>query len=232
MFLNAGWVGPFGIGLPRLLPEADLGNKNRLILGKTGLFSHPRVRNPFPANPNSSGESSALPVVQITRTNQTFEMRLNSVGSQTLDEAGVRFRAPAHNAPAVAKLTDSISQIASWMTNTLNCVPDALLATNSCGDVLFMNPRAEQLTGWRIEEALRRCSSDVFHLMDESGLRLESPLREAYVEEQVYRCPNCVLAAADGDRTKIEYTAAPIRTEEGEVVGAVVVFREREPEGI
>jgi PAS domain S-box-containing protein len=114
------------------------------------------------------------------------------------------------------------------MTNTLNCVPDALLATNSCGDVLYMNPRAEQLTGWRVEEALRRCSSDVFHLMDGRGSRLESPLREAYVEEEVYRCADCFLAAADGDRTRIQYTAAPIRTEEGEVVGAVVVFREKE----
>jgi hypothetical protein len=53
-------------------------------------------------------------------------------------------------------------------------------------------------------------------------------LREAYVEEEVYRCADCFLAAADGDRTRIQYTAAPIRTEEGEVVGAVVVFREKE----
>ena len=112
------------------------------------------------------------------------------------------------------------------MTNTLNCVPDALLATNACGDVLFMNPRAEELTGWRMEQALRRCSSDVFHLLDESGGRLQSPLREAYVEEQEYRAAGCLLAGADGDRTRIQYTAAPIRTESGEVVGAVVVFRE------
>ena len=112
------------------------------------------------------------------------------------------------------------------MTNTLNCVPDALLATNACGDVLFMNPRAEELTGWRMEQARRRCSSDVFNLLDESGSRVESPLREAYVEEQEYRAAGCLLAGADGDRTRIQYTAAPIRTEDGEVVGEVVVFRE------
>ena len=143
------------------------------------------------------------------------------------------FRAPADRAHGVsAKLVDNISRIASWMTNTLNCVPDALLATNCRGDVLFMNPRAEQLTGWSVEQALRRCSSDVFHLMDEAGKRLESPLREAYIEEQVFRSTDCMLAGADGDRMKIQYTAAPIRTETGEVVGAVVVFREREQTGI
>jgi len=91
-----------------------------------------------------------------------------------------------------------------------------------------MNPRAEQLTGWSIEEALRRCSSEVFNLLDGAGSRLESPLRDAYIEEQVFRSTDCVLAAADGDRMRIQYTAAPIRTESGEVVGAVVVFREHD----
>ncbi|MGZ8939420.1 MAG: PAS domain-containing protein, partial [Limisphaerales bacterium] len=84
-----------------------------------------------------------------------------------------------------------------------------------------------ELTGWSMEQALRRCSSDVFHLLDDTGSRVESPLREAYVEEQEYCSSGCVLAGAEGDRTRIQYTAAPIRTEDGEVVGAVVVFREK-----
>lgn len=155
-------------------------------------------------------------------------MRLNSVETQMLDESLEGLRAYAPHSPAPGNIAERLTKIASWMTNTLNCVPDALLATNSCGDVLYMNPRAEQLTGWRIEEALRRCSSDVFQLQDCTGARLESPLREAYVEEAVYRCPDCVLSGARGDLTRIEYTAAPIRTENGEVVGAVVVFREQE----
>jgi PAS domain S-box-containing protein len=122
---------------------------------------------------------------------------------------------------------DPISKIALWLTNTLNCVADGLLATNCRGDVLFMNPRAEQLTGWKIEDALRQCSSSVFQLFDSaSGSQVDSPLREAYVEEQVFRAQDCLLVGADGERTHIDYTASPIRTEEGEVVGAVVVFRE------
>ena len=155
-------------------------------------------------------------------------MRLDTVDRYT-DNPAAMFRGPTDQAQgASARLAENISRIASWMTNTLNCVPDALLATNCRGDVLFMNPRAEQLTGWSVEEALRRCSSDVFRLIDEGGKRIESPLREAYIEEQVFRSTDGMLAAADGDRMKIQYTAAPIRTETGEVVGAVVVFRERE----
>src|SRR5262249_41651101 len=122
----------------------------------------------------------------------------------------------------------TLSKIALWLANTLNCVADGLLATNCCGEVLFMNSRAEELTGWSFEDARRQSSSRVFQIIkSKCGTRLESPLREAYIEEEVCRADNCVLVAAAGDRIPIEFSASPIRTEEGEVVGAVVLFRER-----
>jgi hypothetical protein len=56
---------------------------------------------------------------------------------------------------------------------------------------------------------------------------VDSPLREAYVEEEVMRGKDCCLVAAAGEKIPIEFSASPIRTEDGEVVGAVVIFRER-----
>jgi diguanylate cyclase len=126
------------------------------------------------------------------------------------------------------QIPDAVSRIASWMTNALSSVPDGLLVTNSCGNVLFMNPRAEQITGWSVEEALQRCSSEIFRLFARSGAPVDSPLREAFVEEQVFRSTDCLLALADGDKTPIEYAAAPVHSEQGEVVGALVVFREQD----
>jgi hypothetical protein len=52
-------------------------------------------------------------------------------------------------------------------------------------------------------------------------------LREAFVEEQVFRSAECLLAPVNGDKKPIEYAAAPIHSERGEVVGALVVFREQ-----
>ena len=135
--------------------------------------------------------------------------------------------------PSIPDLSGTVSRIATWMTNALNCVPDGLLVTNACGDVLFMNDRAEELTGWALDDAMRRCSSEVFRLVDpRSGRGLDSPLREAFVEEDIFRSSECVLSTACGSARPIEYTAAPVRTEEGEVVGAIVVFKERAFEGI
>ena len=142
------------------------------------------------------------------------------------DEVLSRFPTPGQMTRFGSQIPDAVSRIATWMANALNCVPDGLLVTNSCGDVLFMNSRAEQLTGWNVEEALRRCSSEVFQLFADSGARVDSPLREAFVEEQVFRANDCLLASAQGERMPIEYAAGPIHSEEGEVVGALVVFRE------
>ena len=64
-----------------------------------------------------------------------------------------------------------------------------------------------------------------------TGAPVDSPLREAFVEEQVFRSTECLLAGADGDRMPIEYAAAPIHSEDGEVVGALVVFREQGKQG-
>lgn len=125
-------------------------------------------------------------------------------------------------------LSSTISRIALWMTNTLHAVLDGLLVTNSCGEVLFMNSRAEELTGWNLDTAVQRSSSEVFRLLDpSSGDLVDSPLREAYVEEEVFRSNGCVLSSPQGTATPIEYAAAPVRAEDGEVVGALVVFREK-----
>ena|SRR5688572_3969203 len=122
----------------------------------------------------------------------------------------------------------ALEQIASWMTNTLASLGDGLLATNSSGHVLFMNSRAEQLTGWSLERALNQYSSKIFQVVDEElGLPAPSPLCEAFVEEEIVRPDKpCMLVTGEGRSMKIDYTAAPIRNEFGKVVGAVVVFRD------
>lgn len=122
----------------------------------------------------------------------------------------------------------ALEQIASWMTNTLASLGDGLLATNSSGHVLFMNSRAEQLTGWTLDRALNQYSSSIFRVVDEElGIPSPSPLCEAFVEEEIVRPERpCRLVTGEGCSVPIDYTAAPIRDEFGKVVGAVIVFRQ------
>lgn len=108
-----------------------------------------------------------------------------------------------------------------------NSIGDGVIATNCTGSVLFMNPRAEELTGWRLEEAVNKPSSQVLALLSaESRTTIPSPLCEAFVERELVRNDRpCLLAACDGSSLEVDYTAGPISNEEGEVTGAVIVFR-------
>jgi CHASE3 domain sensor protein len=51
---------------------------------------------------------------------------------------------------------------------TLNSIGDAVLATDTSGKIIRMNPVAEKLTGWRQDDALNRPIGDVFRIINEN----------------------------------------------------------------
>ena len=57
---------------------------------------------------------------------------------------------PANLSLTILNTTESTSssEQASWLYQMLVSMGDALIATDAEGKVLFLNPLAEQLTGW------------------------------------------------------------------------------------
>jgi len=114
-----------------------------------------------------------------------------------------------------------------WLETTLRCIADAVIAADSAGCVMLVNPAAEALTGWKQEQAVGRDLLEVFHVL-ERGTRL--PAECAVVE--VIRNGSAsatgltrILVARDGAETMVEETAAPIVNHVGNIVGVVLVFR-------
>jgi len=116
----------------------------------------------------------------------------------------------------------------SWLATTLRSIGDALVATDTRGLVQFMNPVAESLTGWRQSEALGRPLPEVYRILSEAGRRsIDSPVEIVLrTGVGVGRSNSTVLVAKDGREFPVENSASPMKSETGELIGAVLVFRD------
>ncbi len=113
-------------------------------------------------------------------------------------------------------------------TTTLRSIGDAVVATDSGGLVTFLNPVAEELTGWTSIEATGRTLAEVFPIYnEETGAAIENPVAKVLREGIVVGLANhTVLRRRGGHLIPIADSAAPIRRADGTIDGVVLVFRD------
>jgi PAS domain S-box-containing protein len=113
------------------------------------------------------------------------------------------------------------------LQTTLRSIGDAVIVTNEQGQVMFLNGSAQQLTGWNSDEAQGRSLTEVFQIVNETTREVvENPALRALREGVIVGLANhTILLAKDGREIAIDDSAAPIRTEDGVLRGAVLVFR-------
>lgn len=111
---------------------------------------------------------------------------------------------------------------------TLASIGDAVVCTDAEGRIVFMNPVAEQLTGWDLAEARGRLLQDIAPLLNEDTRRpVKSPVDLVLRRGVTVGLANhTVLASRRGPWVPIEDSAAPIRSENGELTGVILVFHD------
>ncbi|MFA5834849.1 MAG: PAS domain S-box protein [Bacteroidota bacterium] len=115
-----------------------------------------------------------------------------------------------------------------WLETTLRSIGDAVIATDKKGFVTFMNIIAEQLTGWKQEEAAGKKLGEVFVIENENtGKQLPNPVAKVLRERTSLSLTNhTILIAKNGARTFIEDSAAPIFNDAQVITGVVLTFRD------
>ena len=111
---------------------------------------------------------------------------------------------------------------------TLNSIGDAVIATDAEGRVTLLNPLAERLTGWTQAQAAGRPVDEIFHVINQETRQPSTiPVMETLAHGTIQGLANhTILIARDGSECAIADSCAPIRDRDGQVVGAVLVFRD------
>ncbi len=115
-----------------------------------------------------------------------------------------------------------------WLWAVLSSISDAVIATDGRGRVAFTNPVARALTGWAEDEAKGKPLQDVFAIISEADRQpVEPPVGRVIREGVVVGLDNhTALIARDGTERPIADSAAPIKDDDGKIVGVVLVFHD------
>ncbi len=111
---------------------------------------------------------------------------------------------------------------------TLQSIGDGVATTDAEGRVEYLNPVAEELTGWAVEDALGRPLEEIFRgFHEETCEPLENPLTMAMERNRSIKSVRpTLLIRRDGNELYVESTASPIRNDKGEVSGGALVFHD------
>lgn len=111
---------------------------------------------------------------------------------------------------------------------TLKSIGDAVITTDMFGNIEYLNPVAEQLTGWTLEQARNLPVARVYKLIDEAtGQVIENAVDTALRGEmRQEKNQFATLLSRDNQQFPIQGSYAPIYNSQGGVIGAVIVFHD------
>jgi PAS domain S-box-containing protein len=121
-----------------------------------------------------------------------------------------------------------LQQQKDLLSVTLSSIGDCVMVTDNDARITFMNPVAEQLTGWKLDEAMGRPTSEVFRILNEHTRQpVENPVDKVMKHGVIVGLANhTILVRKDGTEIPIDDSGAPIRDASGQTRGAVLVFRD------
>ncbi len=126
------------------------------------------------------------------------------------------------------KAEEALKDSEQRYSTTLSSIGDAVIATDVKGHITFMNPVAEKLTGWSMNEAISKPSREIFNIVNEKsraevGSPVEKVLRQGII---VGLANHTILIRKDGTEVPIDDSGAPIMDKDGKISGVVLVFRD------
>jgi diguanylate cyclase (GGDEF)-like protein/PAS domain S-box-containing protein len=171
-------------------------------------------------------EFEGQPALLVTGVEVIPTRKLRAIASGRIEEkeAAARAAMVAPPLPAPPATPPPLQVFA------LQSIGEAIVATDLDGHLVFMNPAAEKLLAVGRAQALGRQLEEIVGLVDQNDRKLlTDPVREAIGGNgngHGLSRRAVLLGKASGEERAIELAASPLRDEDGNVSGAVVLLHD------
>lgn len=119
------------------------------------------------------------------------------------------------------KVEKRLREHEQWLSAILKSVNDAVIATDSKGQIKFMNPIAEDLTGWIQEDAIGENLDEIFKILSNEPPKLSGVPGSVTIGS----FDKTIIKSKDGTKIPVSGSITPIKDGAGNIGGLVMVFR-------
>ena len=200
------------------------------LAGAESLYWNPRERLEFVRRVDAEGEIRNFEFVARHRSGKQLVMLENARAIR--DSAGrmIGYEGTLNDITERKRAEQAVFEEKERAEVTLQSIGDAVISTDADGRIDYMNPVAENLTGWNADEARGRAIGEVLNLVSEQKHEpLENPLLRALGRGEgrpESAGDTSVLVTRSGQEIAIQESAAPICDRQGKMIGAVIVFHD------
>lgn len=164
----------------------------------------------------------------VSKTGNTIYLSTNAL--PIIDENGVLlgYRGSDCDITEKVAMENAMAAEQELYKMTLMSVGDGVISADGDGTVKMMNPAAEQLTGWPLDEAAGRPLADIVMLMDQHTLEPCASLAwmTPVAGDEHRSVHHMILVNRNSEAIPIEVSSAPIIGSSGQTTGVVLVFRD------
>lgn len=216
-----------------LLTSLNPGAEKLLRVGAAAALGQP-----FSLVLEKAGHAQHVPLDKLCRTGAKLELRMGrGAGPRQYFEVSVnehhtggelQFTGMVRDITERKQVETQLNRERELAQVTLASIGDGVITTDETGVIQYINPVAARLTGWPAHQAKGQLVSQVYRLQDENTqAMLPHPVREVLKRGSVMpRREHALLLRRDQEAVPVLDTAAPIRSREGFVIGAVLVFHD------
>lgn len=164
----------------------------------------------------------------VTKGGEVMDVQLSAIWQR--DDAGrpLRTLSVLKETTEQKRLATELAAEKERIEVTLHSIGDGVVTTDDQGRITYLNPVAENLVGYRLNEARGRAFGDVVHLFDQnSGAALASPIEACLHDKRIAGVPqSAVLRDGRGKEYGVQSSVAPLLGKEQSLLGAVMVFQD------